>query len=317
MLPFHDPAVLIDMGTGDDAAVYALDDERALIATVDFFAPIVDEPYDFGRIAAANALSDIYAMGGRPLFALNLVGFPRGLLAEGALEEIVRGGAAVAGVAGIAVVGGHSIDAPEPMYGMVVIGEVQRSALTTNAGARAGDALVLTKPIGSGIIATAIKQERASAAATRIAVDVMTALNADAADVARRVGVSAATDVTGFGLLGHLHGLLLASGVAADVDAAAVPLLPEARSLAEQGAVPGGTRRNLQDLAACVTWEKSVSETTRLLLCDAQTSGGLLLALPASRAPQLLDALRDAATPAAAIIGSVTAGAAGCIRVRG
>jgi selenide,water dikinase len=308
--------VLVDASTGDDAAVYRIDDARALVATVDFFTPIVDDPYDFGRIAASNALSDVYAMGARPLFALNLIGFPRALLGTGLLDEIIRGGGDVARAAGIAVVGGHSIDDPEPKYGMCVIGEVHPDRIVRNSGARPGDLLVLTKPLGTGVIATAAKAEAAPEKALRSAIAMMTTLNRDAARAMLEIGAHAATDVTGFGLLGHLHSMLLASGAAARVHASAVPLLPGARELADRGHIPGGTKRNREDLSDIVTWGREVPAVLRVLLSDAQTSGGLLIAAPADQALDLIEKLRP--TPGgwpAAIVGEVTAGAPGMIEV--
>jgi selenide, water dikinase len=315
-VPYDDPAVLIDARTSDDAAVYRMDDDRALVATVDFFTPIVDDAYDFGRIAAANALSDIYAMGARPRFALNLIAFPRDLLHTGALEEIIRGGGDVALEAGIAVVGGHSIDDAEPKYGMCVIGEAVPSRIVRNSGAMPGDVLVLTKPIGTGIIATAIKAGVATDDVIRAAVDTMTTLNRGAAEAMLHIGVSAATDVTGFGLPGHLRNMLRASGVAAELHAGAVPLLPGAAELAADGRIPGGTRRNVEDLAADVEWDDGIAPLLRLILCDAQTSGGLLIAVPADRADALCTALLAGLAPAAAVIGRVTEGNAGHIRIR-
>jgi selenide, water dikinase len=308
--------VLVDASTSDDAAVYRIDDERALVATVDFFTPIVDDPFDFGRIAAANALSDIYAMGARPRFALNLIAFPRDLLGSGALEEIVRGGGEIALEAGIAVIGGHSIDDAEPKFGMCVIGEADPRLLTRNNGAKPGDVLVLTKPIGTGVIGTAIKRELASDDVIRTAVDCMVTLNRGAAEAMIRVGVSAATDVTGFGLPGHLRNMLRASGVAAEIDAGAVPLLPGAAELAADGCIAGGTRRNLEDLAGDIHWDDALTELQRLLLCDAQTSGGLLIAVPAARAESLLTELNAELTPIASIIGRIVDEPAGRIDVR-
>jgi selenide, water dikinase len=305
--------VLVDASTSDDAAVYRLTEDRALVATVDFFTPIVDDAYDFGRIAAANALSDIYAMGARPRFALNLIGFPRDLLGSGLLEEIVRGGGEIALEAGIAVIGGHSIDDPEPKFGMCVIGEADPRQLTRIAGAVPGDVLVLTKPIGTGVIATAIKSGTAPDDVIRAAVDSMTTLNRGAAEAMLRVGVSAATDVTGFGLPGHLRNLLRASGVAAELSAGAVPLLPGAAELAAAGSIPGGTRRNLQDLASDVAWDASLTELQQLLMSDAQTSGGLLIAVPAARTEALLAELRAELTPVATVVGVITDGPAGHI----
>jgi selenide, water dikinase len=315
LVPYEDPAVLVDASTSDDAAVYRISDDRALVATVDFFTPIVDDPYDFGRIAAANALSDIYAMGARPRFALNIIGFPRDLLHTDMLEEIVRGGGEVALQAGIAVIGGHSIDDAEPKFGMCVIGEGNPDLLTRNSGARPGDVLVLTKPIGTGIIATAIKRGDAADDVVRSAVDVMTTLNRGAAEAMIRVGVSAATDVTGFGLPGHLRNMLRASGVAAEISAATVPLLPGAAELAAAGCIPGGTKRNMEDLADDLAWAPGLSDLQRLLLCDAQTSGGLLIAVPAARADALLAELAAEGTPIAAVIGRITEGPTGRITV--
>jgi selenide, water dikinase len=285
--------VLVDASTADDAAVYRLDDERALVVTADFFTPIVDDPYDFGRIAAANALSDIYAMGARPLLALNLVAFPRRLLGQGILETILQGGGAMAREAGVAVLGGHSIDDDEPKYGLCVVGEIAPGEVMRNSTARPGDALVLTKPIGTGIISTAIKAGAAPAAAVTAAVDSMTTLNRAASEAMRRHGAHACTDVTGYGLLGHLREMMAASGVSARVDAGAVGMLPHARELAAAGHVPGGTRRNLEDLAGSVDWGDT-DQLTRTLLADAQTSGGLLIALPPDAARALLDELADA-----------------------
>lgn len=314
-MPYDDPAVLIDASTSDDAAVYQIDSKRGLVATVDFFTPIVDDAYDFGRIAAANALSDIYAMGARPLFALSLIAFPRDLLGRGILEEIVRGGGEAALEAGIAVIGGHSIDDSEPKFGLCVIGEAEPARITTNSGARAGDVLVLTKPIGTGVIATAIKRDVASDDIVREAVTSMTTLNRGAAEAMLRVGVSAATDVTGFGLLGHLRNMLRASGASAVIHTDAVPLLTGAAELAAAGCIAGGTRRNLADLADDVAWDESLSELQRLLLCDAQTSGGLLIAVARDRVDTLLTELRAELTPIAAVIGSVEQESAGTVRV--
>ena len=308
MVPYEDPAVLVDASKGDDAAVYQISEDRALVATTDFFTPIVDDPYDFGRIAAANALSDIYAMGARPLFALNLVAFPRDLLDQNILSEILRGGSEIALQAGIAIIGGHSIDDKEPKYGLCVIGEIDPRLLKRNATAQPGDLLVLTKPIGTGVIATALKKDAAPQEVIDAAVRSMTTLNRPAAESMLRVGASAATDVTGFGLIGHLSSLLRASGVAARVRAGLVPLLPGARELAEAGHIAGGTRRNLQDAQQIASWAHDVSPTEQLLLCDAQTSGGLLIAVAPERADELIRLLRDAQTPAAAIIGDIRAG---------
>jgi selenide,water dikinase len=310
-----DPRILVDASTRDDAAVYRLAPDRALVATVDFFTPIVDDAYDFGRIAAANAFSDVYAMGATPLLALNLVGWPRGKLPLDMLGDVLRGGQDVAREAGAFVLGGHSVDDPEPKYGMVAIGEVHPDRIVTLAAARTGDVLVLTKRIGTGVLTTALKRDLLTAADLAPAVASMTTLNAGAARAMLAVGVHAATDVTGFGLLGHLHNMLAASGAAAEVDAAAVPLFPGAAELAARGAVPGGTQRNREALAAHVTFAPGIPEATRVLLCDAQTSGGLLIAVAADRADALIAALERERTPAAVRIGRVTAGTRGAITV--
>ena len=310
-----DPRILVDAATRDDAAVFRFTADRAIVATVDFFTPIVDDAYDFGRIAAANAFSDVYAMGATPLLALNLVGWPRDTLPYDLLGEVLRGGADVARAAGAFVLGGHSIDDPEPKYGMAVIGEVHPDRIVTNAGARPGDALVLTKPIGTGVLTTALKRDLLSEPELAPAVTVMTTLNAAAARAMLAVGVHAATDVTGFGLLGHLHSLLEASGAAAEVTAHAVPLLPHARDMAARGAVPGGTQRNLTSLADSVSFAAGVDETARVLLSDAQTSGGLLIAVAPDRVAGLVAGLERAGSPAAAVIGRVVAGPPGRVAV--
>ena len=293
MLPYQDAAVLVDSSTADDAAVYQIADDRALVATTDFFTPIVDDPFDFGRIAAANALSDVYAMGARPLFALNLVAFPRKLLDSGILGEILRGGSEIALQAGIAIIGGHSIDDAEPKYGLCVIGEVDPRSMIRNADAQPGDLLILTKPIGTGVVSTALKKDQAPADVIRAAVDSMTTLNRTAAEAMLRVGAHAATDVTGFGLIGHLSGMLHASGAAARIRAELVPTLPGARALADAGHIAGGTRRNHEDAKRTVSWAPELSLTDQLLLCDAQTSGGLLIAIAPDRAPALEARLRE------------------------
>ena len=318
MPTLSDPRILVDASTRDDAAVYQLTPDRAIVATVDFFTPVVDDAYDFGRIAAANAFSDVYAMGATPLLALNLVGWPRDTLPYELLGDVLRGGADIAKAAGAFVLGGHSVDDPEPKYGMVVIGEVHPNRIVTLARARPGDALVLTKPIGTGVLTTALKRDLATAAEIAPAVAAMTTLNAGAARAMRATGggVHAATDVTGFGLLGHLHNMLAASGVAAEVDAAAVPLLPKALELAERGAIPGGTKRNREALAPHVQFDPKVPEPLRVLLFDAQTSGGLLIAVDPDRANTLIAALQTEATLAAVRIGRLSRGVAGAISVR-
>jgi selenide, water dikinase len=277
-----DPRVLVAADTADDAAVVQLTPDLAIVQTADFFTPIVDDPYAFGRIAATNALSDVYAMGGRPVSALNLVAYPLKTLGPDVLREILRGGADAAAAAGVAVVGGHSIDDPEPKYGMAVIGVVAPDAVLTNAGGRAGDALVLTKPLGAGAITTSIRHGIAGAAELERAIDVMTTLNDHGAEQARAAGAHALTDVTGFGLLGHLHELAAASGLAAEVDAAAVPAIEGALELlADDRSLAGGSRRNRADAETFTRWDDGVAEPRRRLLTDTMTSGGLLAAVPA------------------------------------
>jgi selenide,water dikinase len=291
-----DPNLLVGSETADDAAVYRIDERRALVHTADFFTPIVDDPRDFGRIAATNAMSDIYAMGGAPAVALNLVAFPLDDLDGSILGEILAGGAEAVAAAGAVIGGGHSIDDPEPKYGLAVTGLVDPEAMLTNAGARPGDALVLTKPLGSGIATTAAKRDLAPEGLIERAVDVMCKLNADAAAQARAAGASAATDVTGFGLLGHLHEICVASGVGARIDAAAVPAIDGVLDLAgEEGAIAGGSRGNREQAEAFARFAAGVPEPRRVLLTDAVTSGGLLVSVPPGRAEEV----------AGTIIGSV------------
>jgi selenide, water dikinase len=301
--PIEDVNVLVDAATRDDAAVYRLGPERALLATVDFFTPIVDNPGDWGAIAAANALSDIYAMGGRPLFALNLVGWPRETLPFELLGAVLAGAARITRVAGCPMVGGHSIDDPEPKFGLVVLGEVHPDRMLTNAAAEPGDLLVLTKPLGTGILTTALKRDLLSEAELAPAVRCMTTLNEGAMRAALAAGVRCATDVTGFGLLGHLGNILAASNVGARIDMSKLPVLERALELAEQGSVPGGTRRNYE--AAEVEWPAGLSEAERLIAVDAQTSGGLLFAVPARCLDDLLAGLAHEKTPAASVIGEI------------
>jgi selenide,water dikinase len=301
-----DPNVLVGYGTSDDAGVYRLRDDLALIHTVDFFTPIVDDPFDFGRIAATNALSDVYAMGGQPVSALNLVAFSLEELGEAVLLEILRGAAEVCAEAQVAVVGGHSIEDQEPKFGLSVTGVVHPDEVLTNGGGRPGDALVLTKPLGSGAITTALK--RGLDVSLTEAVAVMTTLNREGAAAAREAGARGMTDVTGFGLLGHLHELALASGLAAEVEAGAVPAIAPALDLLEDpdSAVSGGTRRNRAYAEQFAAFVRSVPEARRWLVCDAMTSGGLLAAVPADRA----------ASVPGAVLGRLLDGPAGQISVR-
>jgi selenide, water dikinase len=307
------PDLLVGAAEGDDAAVLRLDEERALVLTTDFFTPIVDDAFDWGRIAAANALSDVYAMGGRPLLALNLTAWPGETLPLSLLADVLRGGASVASGAGCLVVGGHTIDDPEPKYGMAVVGLAAPSRLFTIDAARPGDTLVLTKAIGTGVVATAHKRGAAPDDVLAAAVASMTTLNAAACEAALAAGVRAATDVTGFSLLGHLHRLLRSSSAAAVVSAAAVPLLPGAAELTADGYVSGGTRNNMAYLAPWVSASPAVPEEVAILLRDAQTSGGLLLA---TASPDALVAELSACGTLAAVVGEVVAGNPGHIDVR-
>jgi selenium donor protein len=314
--PIVDPNVLIGPTTADDAAVYKVNDELAIVATVDFFTPVVDDPRTFGRIAATNSLSDVYAMGGRPVFALNLVAFPSKLLPMSVLGEILAGGNDVAQEAGVSLVGGHTIEDQEPKYGMCVIGFVKPNEVWPNAAGRPGDALVLTKAIGTGIITTAMKEDAAPREAVDAAIRAMTTLNRRAAEIAKEVGeIHACTDVTGFGLLGHLREMVQGAKLSARVYAEKVPLLPGARELAEADYAPGGTERNLAHVAPVVEWEGAIDQAMRLVLADAQTAGGLLLALPQEKAEVLVSRLRDEGLHDATIIGELTSGQPGRIVV--
>ena len=310
-----DPRVLVDAASRDDAAVFLLSADRALISTTDFFTPIVDDARTWGAIAAANALSDVYAMGGTPLFALNLVAWPRTGLPFDLLGEVLAGASEVAGEAGCLLLGGHSIDDAEPKFGLAVTGEAHPDHLMTNAAGRAGDYLVLTKPLGTGLLTTALKRDRLTEADLEEAVAVMRTLNAGAARAARAAGVRAATDITGFGLLGHLGNILRSSGLAAELWMDNVPVLEHARQMAEEGMVPGGTARNLEAAEAVTQFADTITRADRVLLADAQTSGGLLLAVRPERLDQLMVALRQEHTRAAAVIGRLKEGETGTVLV--
>lgn len=299
------------VGTEDDAGVYKISDDLAMVQTVDFFTPIVDNPYDFGAIAAANAFSDIYAMGARPLTALNLVAFPK----DGPLDvlgEIIRGGAEKAQEAGVSVIGGHSIDDREPKYGMAVTGVVHPHKIVLKGGAGIGDALVLTKPLGIGIISTAIKVGRATDEMIAIAVTHMKTLNKSAADAMVEVGVKGATDITGFGLLGHLHEMLHRSCVSGRITVSSVPFIPGVEELVKFS-VPGGTRANLRYVGDKTVWGEGISENEKLMLADAQTSGGLLIAVSPDKLNALLAGLSARGIETRAVIGEVIEGEAGTI----
>ncbi|HEY2598637.1 MAG TPA: selenide, water dikinase SelD [Candidatus Dormibacteraeota bacterium] len=303
-----DPNVMLG-GPRDDAAAYRIAPDRALVATVDFFTPIVDDPSEFGAIAAANAVSDVYAMGARPLFALGMTAFPREKLGSGLLEKIVSGGAAKMGEAGIAVVGGHSVDDSEPKFGYAVIGEVHPDGIISHEGAQVGDILYLTKPLGSGLVTTAIKRGLCPPALERQAVAVMSHLNRDASAAMVQSGATAATDVTGFGLIGHLSNIV----GGADIDMASIPLMEGLRDLADRDLFSGGSRRNHAAHREQVDWGDA-REIDQLILCDAQTSGGLLVAIPPQNAAGFESALRSSPYPAARI---GTINGTGSIRVRG
>ena len=266
-----------------------LSNGNLIIQTVDFFTPVVDDPYQFGQIAAANALSDIYAMGGEPLFALNIVGFPINDLPKKVLTEILQGGADKADEAGIPIVGGHSVDDKEPKYGLVVTGEIQKDKIWKNSGARVGDALVLTKPLGTGIIATAIKKEKASLDSIELAIRSMATLNKDSAHGLLNYNVNAVTDVTGFGLLGHLKEMCENSGVSSEINFQDLEFLDSAIELAMSGIIPGGTKRNLKSVNEVVVFNKDLSKTEELLSADAQTSGGLLISMPIKDAKSYIE----------------------------
>ena len=303
----EDPRALVGHETSDDAAVYRLDDERAIVETVDFFTPVVDDPYWFGRIAAANAFSDVWAMGGRPLFALNLVGWPVEKLPMEMLGEVLRGGAETARLAGASVLGGHSIDDPEPKYGMAVTGLVHPGRVLRNVGARPGDILLLTKPLGSGIITTAIKREIAPGPLVDRVTELMAALNRSAGEVLAASGaVHALTDVTGFGLLGHAWQMATGSGVGLRIRAAAVPVLEGVHDLAAKDVVPGGSKANLRWVTPNLRVADGLAATWPLVLADAQTNGGLLAAVDPGRAEALVAELRAAGVQAAAIGDVVT-----------
>lgn len=302
----RDDRVIVGFNGKDDAAVYRMDEDSYLVQTVDFFTPVVDDPYQFGQIAAANSLSDIYAMGGTPRFALNIVGFPITRLPREMLTKILQGGTDKASEAGIPILGGHSVDDQEPKYGMVVTGEVSRQNLITNELARPGDVLILTKPLGTGIIASAIKKGQASEDSIEAAIASMSLLNKRAAECMADVTVQAATDITGFGLLGHLLELCQASQVAATIEFNRLDFLPGVRELVRKDIVPGGTKRNLAFVSEHVRFSENMSAHDRLLCADAQTSGGLLIALSEKEAQSYMDYYNEDSPFSAVRIGQVT-----------
>ncbi|MBB3773360.1 selenide,water dikinase [Angulomicrobium tetraedrale] len=300
--------LLVGTETGDDAAVWQLDDDTCLIATTDFFMPMVDDPYEFGRIAATNAISDVYAMGGKPLLALAILGMPLGKLEPAMVREILKGGASIAAEAGIPVAGGHSIDCPEPIYGLAVIGTASPSAIRKNSTARAGDVLILTKPLGVGIYSAAFKKQALSTPAYAEMIASMTKLNRIGTELGKEVKVHAVTDVTGFGILGH--GLEVARGakLALEIEVAALPLLAEAEELARQGFVTGASHRNWASYGESVRLPEGLPDHQRHLLTDPQTSGGLLVAVAPDAAERMLGAIRAAGYADAAIIGRAVEG---------
>jgi selenide, water dikinase len=315
-LDAEDARLLVGAGTSDDAAVYALSDELALVVTTDFFAPVVDDPGDYGAIAAANALSDVYAMGGTPLLALNIVAWPgEDVLPPWVLGEVLRAGAQTVREAGAALAGGHSVRDPEPKYGLAVVGSVHPQRITSNASGRPGDLLVLTKALGTGVVSNATKLGEAPAQVTAAAVASMRALNRDAARAAARVGVRCATDVTGFGLLGHARNIAAGSGCGVEIDAASLPMLPGVPQLVEAGLVPGGSRRNLADAGTWTQWDAGVSPLQRIVATDAQTSGGMLIAVAPPRCEELIDNIRGGGGVAERV-GRLVDDAAGTVRVR-
>jgi selenide,water dikinase len=310
-----DPNVLVGSATADDAAVYKLSDDLALVFTTDFFTPIVDDPYDFGAVAAANALSDVYAMGGTPLTALSIVGFPDTALPPEVLVQILRGAADKAAEAGIAIVGGHTIKSEEPIFGLAVVGKVSPDRVLSNDKAQPGDVLILTKPLGLGIITTAAKNGQDQRGAIRIAIQIMSTLNRVAGEEIARCGAHALTDVTGFGLLGHLRNVVSASKVNARVFLDRVPVLAAAREYVQAGISPGGTHANHRFLADWVSYAADLTKEDQLILCDAQTSGGLLAAVSPDKAEHLIASLRTRGVSEAVIIGRIEPGTSGRIFV--
>jgi selenide, water dikinase len=301
--------LLVGTETGDDAAVWRLDDHTCVVATTDFFMPMVDDPFDFGRIAATNALSDIYAMGGRPIFALAILGMPIERLPTATIREILRGGSAIAAEAGIPIAGGHSIDSPEPIYGLAVIGLMSPTALRRNSEARTGDALILTKPLGVGVYSAAIKNGALPAEAYREMIEVMTRLNVVGADLAQDPGVHAITDVTGFGLLGHALEMARGASKTVNLRLGDLPLLRSAEALAQAGFATGASGRNWASYCDAVSAPPGLAEWRRKLLTDPQTSGGLLVSCDAGAAEAICDRIRAAGNPEARVIGNIAAGA--------
>ena len=300
-----DPNVLVGFNTADDAGVYKLSPDLALVQTVDYFPPVVDDPYDFGAIACANALSDIYAMGGKPISALNIVGFPTNILPLQVLEDILKGGSDKAKEAGVSIIGGHTIKSKEPIYGMSVTGLIHPDRIVKNQGAKVGDWLILTKPLGIGIITTATKQKKASKKVERKVIEVMTFLNKSASEAMIETGVNACTDITGYGLLGHLWEMTSASGVGAEVYLSKVPVIEEAWDYVKKKTIPGGTLNNLKYIEDKVTWSDKISEEQKIILADAQTSGGLLICCSEDKKDRLLTLLKNKKVLNSNVIGRI------------
>ena len=298
------PDLLVGFENGDDAAVYRIDEHVALVLTVDFFAPIVDDPFTYGAIAAANAMSDVYAVGGKPITALNIAAFPRTLPSD-IPSEILKGGASKVAEAGAIIVGGHTVDDTEPKYGLSVVGVVEPGNQVQNSTAQSGDILVLTKPLGTGVITTALKNGRELDESLDVAIDSMLRLNRDAAEAMVSAGANAATDITGFGIVGHLMTMMKASKTTAKISRSALPILPGVMELLNEGIAPGGTHRNIESCADSVKWHSSLTELDQLLMCDPQTSGGLLISIPRDRADNLLSEL-DHRDVVGTVVGEVT-----------
>ncbi len=299
------PNVLVGFNSVDDAGVYKIRDDLALVQTVDFFPPVVDDPYDFGAIAAANSLSDIYAMGGKPISALNLLGFPPQSVPLWAVDKILRGGADKAGEAGVPIIGGHTLKTKEPLYGMAVTGTIHPDRIISNATAKVGDSLILTKPLGIGIITTAIKKDLVDQNVVKEAVSIMTFLNKSASEAMLEVGVNAATDITGYGLLGHLHELVHASKAGAKIYLSKVGVIGFAWELARKRVIPGGTLANLKFAQDKVDWEEGITEEAKFILSDAQTSGGLLIVVAKEKEQKLMDRLISKGVSDGMVIGEI------------
>lgn len=313
--PIKTPKILVGYENSDDAAVYHLNDETAIVSTVDFFTPIVDDPFDFGQIAAANSLSDIYAMGAKPTFALNIVAFPEKRLPLKVLETILAGAQSIAEEAGIPILGGHTIENNEPKFGLAVTGTVHPDNILTNSSAKEGDVLILTKPIGLGILSTALKRGMLGDADKKNISSIMSSLNAKAAEIFSEFPVHACTDITGFGLLGHLYEMTSASSVNAKVFVSKVPVIPETREMMQLGSIPGGTESNMEYLKPYTIWDRKISHQSKLIICDAQTSGGLLAAIPENYSEDLINNLHKNGVLEASIIGIITKGQNGKIKI--